>query len=154
MEKFYAGFWVRLFAGLLDLIFLTPLCLIIIYIFGDSSFSSFNFSNSSQSFSYAAAETQSKFIDYIIYGISVLYMAYFLASKKQATLGKRIMGIYVANSDGSKLSVAKSIARAGATLVTAATLGFGFFIVIFTKEKISLHDFLCDTRVFHGRKNG
>jgi uncharacterized RDD family membrane protein YckC len=46
----------------------------------------------------------------------------------------------------------KALARALASLLTAATLGLGFLMVIFTKEKIALHDLICGTRVFHGKK--
>ncbi len=153
VEKFYAGFWVRLFAGLLDCIFLMPLCLLTIYFSGNSDFESLIIQNNTQSLEYLGATTHNSFSNLITYGISIAYVTYFLTNKKQATFGKRIMGIYVGNRDGSKLSFAKAMARAAASILTATTIGLGFIIVIFTKEKISLHDFLCSTRVFHGKKN-
>ena len=153
VEKFYAGFWVRLFAGMLDCFFLLPICLILLYVFGNGEFESLKIENSSQSFEYLGASAHSSFNNLITYGVGIAYAAYFLSSKKQATFGKRIMGIYVGNRDGSQLSKAKAVARAAAAILTATTLGLGFLIVIFTKEKISLHDFLCSTRVFHGKKN-
>lgn len=153
-EKFYAGFWVRFFAGLLDIIFLMPLFVILIYAFGTNQYQTIEINDNLQSYSYFGASTISRFDDFIGYFLSVAYIAYFLSGKKQATLGKRVMGIYVGNRDGSKLSTLKALARAFTSLLTAATLGLGFIIVIFTKEKISLHDFICNTRVFHGKKNG
>jgi uncharacterized RDD family membrane protein YckC len=62
------------------------------------------------------------------------------------------MGIYVGNRDGSKLSAAKAIARALARYLSAATLGIGYLPIIFTTEKTALHDLICNTRVFHGKK--
>ena len=62
------------------------------------------------------------------------------------------MGIYVGNRDGSRLSWQKSLMRALASMLTSATLGLGFLLVIFTKEKTALHDIICNTRVFHGKK--
>lgn len=151
-EKLFAGFWVRLFAGFLDLLFITPIAFVIIYYSGISDFQSFGFSNSFYNYKDFAVSTSNRFANYIAHGISIIYLTYFVSTKSQATLGKRIMGIYVANRDGSKLTWQKSLARALVSMLTSATLGLGFLVVIFTKEKISLHDFICNTRVFHGKK--
>ena len=153
MEKMYAGFWVRLFAGLLDLVFLTPVIAILVYTSGISNYQAFGIGDSQQSFSQIIASTHNDFADLIGYAVSIFYVTYFLSGKTQATFGKRLMGIYVAKSDGTRLTKSRAMARSGSALLTSATLGLGFFIVIFSKEKISLHDFICDTRVFHGRKN-
>ncbi len=156
-EKFYAGFFVRLFAGFLDLIFLAPIFLVAIYLIGSGEYDSIRLGDATQNFfaaSFFASTMNPTLVDLITYTISIAYIVTLLTSKQQATFGKRIMGIYVGNPDGSKLSKLKAVARAAASLLTAATCGLGFFIVIFTKEKISLHDFICNTRVFHGKKNG
>lgn len=150
-EKIYAGFWVRLFAGFLDLIFLaTPIFLISLLI-GDSSYELIKVGDDFSSFSFDSYGNLHS-IDLLLYIVSVIYISYFLTSKKQATIGKRLMGIYVGNPDGSKLCKSRAIARAFASIITSLTLGLGFIAVIFNKEKISLHDFMCNTRVFHGRK--
>jgi uncharacterized RDD family membrane protein YckC len=151
-EKFYAGFWVRLFAGLLDIVFLAPILFILVYFSGNHHLETIKISDHFHHYSYLGASSESKFIDLITYAVSIAYLGYFISSKKQATFGKRVMGIYVGNRDGSKLSGAKSFARAFASMITSATLGLGFFLVIFTKEKTALHDLLCNTRVFHGKK--
>jgi uncharacterized RDD family membrane protein YckC len=150
-KKFYAGFWVRLFAGLLDILFLLPPVFLIGYFLSDSSYEIINIGENFKSYS-AGTSGDLHMIDLVCYAISIIYITYFLASNKQATIGKRMMGIYVGNLDGSKLSRARAIFRAAASMITSATLGIGFIIVIFTKEKIALHDFLCNTRVFHGKK--
>jgi uncharacterized RDD family membrane protein YckC len=151
-EKFYAGFWVRFFAGLLDVAFLIPLFVVLIYFFGVSEYQMIKIDEDFHSYSYLGVATKNRAVDFVSYGISIAYLAYFLATKKQATLGKRLMGIYVGNRDGSKLSPLKSLARALASILTAFTLGLGFLPVIFTKEKTALHDLICNTRVFHGQK--
>lgn len=152
MNKHYAGFWVRFFAGFLDLLFITPFILLLIYFTGSSTYQFVSISNSIENFSQARIASSNSVADIVTYLVSIIYIAYFLSGKKQATIGKILMGIYVARSDGSKLTTLRATARALASLLTAATLGLGFIAVIFTKEKISLHDFLCDTRVFHGKK--
>lgn len=137
-QPIYAGFWVRVFAGLLDVAFLLPIFVILFFFFEIDDFQSIS--------------SKSRHFDYITYAVSIAYAAYFLSSKKQATFGKRIMRIYVGNRDGSKLSAAKAIARAFAGLLSAATLGIGYLPIIFTAEKTALHDLICNTRVFHGKK--
>jgi uncharacterized RDD family membrane protein YckC len=132
-EKIYAGFIIRLVATILDTIFLLPIALIF-YFFGD------------------AKETLS-LGNLFSYLFSLAYVAYFLGGPYQATPGKRLLGIYVAKSNNEKLTKARAMARAGASLLSFAILGLGFITIIFTKEKVALHDFICNTRVFYGRKN-
>jgi uncharacterized RDD family membrane protein YckC len=134
MTKIYAGFWIRFFAGILDLALLAPFAITLFYLGKNPQMA-------------GAAHFMS-------YTISIAYVAYFLSGKKQATFGKRLMGIYVARSDGSKLTTSRAISRAASSILTSLTLGLGFIVVVFNKEKISLHDFLCDTRVFYGKRNG
>ncbi len=149
----YAGFWVRFFAGLLDIIFLAPVLVILVYTSGINEYQMFKIEDSFHSYSAFGASSKNRFIDFISYGLSIAYLGYFLSSKKQATFGKRLMGIYVGNRDGSRLTPLKSLGRALSSLLTSATLGIGFLPVIFTKEKTALHDLICDTRVFHGKKS-
>ncbi len=153
-EKFYAGFFVRVFAALLDLAFLTPIVAIFLYIFGiNGNYEMLKIKDVMHGYVYSKTEfTTLLHSDLITYGVSIFYLTYFVAKKGQATFGKKLMGIYVGNPDGSKLSAGKSLARALASLLTAATIGIGFLLVIFTKEKTALHDLICNTRVFHGKK--
>jgi len=152
-EKFYAGFWVRVFAALLDIAFLTPILAVLLYTFGMQDVETLKINDVLHGYVYTSTEFKTLLNgDLITYGLSIAYLTYFVAKKGQATFGKKLMGIYVGNPDGSKLSTLKSLARALASLLTAVTLGLGFLLVIFTKEKTALHDLICNTRVFHGRK--
>ncbi len=151
-EKNYAGFWIRIFAGILDIAFLIPPFVILAFCFGNNEFQSANIHNNSHQFSAFSASTSGQFLDFLSYVLTIAYVGYFLTSKKQATIGKRLLGIYVGNCDGSKLTITKSFFRAIASLLTSATLGMGFLPVIFTKEKTALHDLICKTRVFYGKK--
>lgn len=153
-KKNYAGFWVRFFAGFLDCVFLAIPLAILFFATGFDDYQSFDFKNGSFSYSsfQASSSSNSQIANLICYGVNIAYIVYFLTNKHQATIGKRLLGIYVGNLDGSKLSKEKAICRALAAILTAMTAGLGFVVVIFTKEKISLHDFICGTRVFHGKK--
>jgi uncharacterized RDD family membrane protein YckC len=149
----YAGFWVRLFAGILDLAFLAPIFLLLVYLVGPSDYQMIKIDQPSFHYSEIAASSQNKFIDYIGWGLSIVYITYFLSRKGQATIGKKLLGIYVGNPDGSQLTVGRSCARAAASILTSMTLGLGFVMLVFTKEKTALHDLICKTRVFHGKKS-
>ena len=116
----YAGFWVRLLAGFIDLIFMVPITLVIIYFLGG------DLSNYDHNFGIDKSKS-----DLASYVVSIAYLTYFLSKKSQATIGKRILNIYVGNVDGSKLTWQKSLMRALAAMVTAMTLGLGFLLVIF-----------------------
>ncbi len=150
--KRYAGFWVRFFAGVLDIALMMPLLVAALYLFGVTD--AIKITDDFGNYSYLSVSSDNQFVDIALYAISIAYLAYFIAGKKQATLGKRWMGIYVGNVDGSKLSWKKSLARALASILTALTCGLGFIMMIFTKEKTALHDLICGTRVFHGTKHG
>lgn len=153
MKKEYAGFWVRSFAGFLDITFLILPFLLVFYFVGDVKISSFENVNNWQSYSSVILETNGDNANLILQLLSVIYITYFLSSKRQATLGKIMLGIYVGRPDGSRLTPLRSVCRGFASLITSATLGLGFLLVIFTKEKTALHDLICDTRVFHGKKS-
>ena len=152
-EKHYAGFWVRLFAGILDIAFLAPVFIILVYLLAPADYKMMKIDQPSFHYSEFAASTHSSIVDYIGYALSIAYVTYFLSRKGQATIGKKILGIYVGNPDGSQLTVGRSSARALASILTSMTLGLGFIMLVFTKEKTALHDLICKTRVFHGKKS-
>jgi len=82
--------------------------------------------------------------------INVTALFYFIlleSSFLQGTLGKTIMKIKVVNSDGNRLSLFNSVGRFFGKLLSVLTLGIGFFMMLFTKNKQSLHDKLANTYV-------
>jgi uncharacterized RDD family membrane protein YckC len=149
----YAGFWIRFLAAILDSIFLLPIILIVAYFFGHDQV---NINSINVNASHITTALNSVSInnteDHLAFFVAIIYSALLVSSGKQATWGKRIVGIYVANEDGSKLSTLKAAMRYLATLLSACTFGIGFILIAFNKEKAALHDFICKTRVFYGRK--
>jgi uncharacterized RDD family membrane protein YckC len=74
------------------------------------------------------------------------------------TIGKKITGIRIAKVNGEKLGLGTMILRlVVAALVYGITLGIGIivsmFMVIFRKDKRSLHDFIAGTYVTYERPN-
>ena len=77
-EKEYGGFWIRFFAGFLDLIFLLPIFTILVYYFGFDNFQSFQISDESFSYSSFSALEEGKSVEIIMDVLSVIYLSYFI----------------------------------------------------------------------------
>jgi uncharacterized RDD family membrane protein YckC len=149
--QIYAGFWVRLSAALLDMLITAPIIWAAFHIIG------FDFTHlptmQQMMVGIKPDETpEKKIADFVSWIISITYSVYFITSKHQATPGKRIMNIYIATKDGKKLSVNRCFARFFASILSGLLLGIGFLMIAFTKEKTALHDLICNTRVFYGKK--
>lgn len=84
--------------------------------------------------------------------IAILYWTLFESSKLQATPGKYLLNMKIINKDGTKISFLKSFSR---LLLYLMIIIFGFgivgiinlFCIIFTKQKTSIPDMVCNTRV-------
>ena len=63
------------------------------------------------------------------------------------TPGKLALGLRVVTADGAKLTLARSIARYFASLISSGTIGIGYLIAAFDDQRRTLHDRICDTRV-------
>lgn len=151
-RKNFAGFRIRLAAGIIDIAILLPFLAALTYLIGSEGYELIKVDD--DFFGYLPQDNPStvRMIDYIFYFISLGYLTYFISRKGQATIGKKITGIYVGNLDGSRLSLAKSLFRALVSILTVVTFGLGFLLVIFTSEKTALHDLICQTRVFKKRR--
>jgi resuscitation-promoting factor RpfA len=64
-----------------------------------------------------------------------------------ATLGKRLVGIRVVGPDGAPPSPARSAIRSFLAVLSAAFLGLGFLLALFTRTGRALHDLLARTWV-------
>ncbi|MFT6332121.1 MAG: putative RDD family membrane protein YckC [Lentimonas sp.] len=147
-NQIYAGLWVRAKASLIDSIVTLPFILVMLYIVGiDLSQISEMFEKIMQE-ELPADDTTKRVFDFISYIIAISYSVHFVRSKSQATIGKRMMKIYIGDVDGKKLSLNRSLAR----VVTTIILPFGILMAAFTEEKTALHDVICKTRVFYGNK--
>jgi uncharacterized RDD family membrane protein YckC len=66
-----------------------------------------------------------------------------------ATIGKMACGIRVVMPDGQKVSYLRAFARFLAKQVSLFTLGIGYILAAFDKQKRGLHDLICNTRVVY-----
>lgn len=150
----YAGFWIRVLATLIDMMVTAPFFIAIIYLLGQNDYTLIKIDDDFQSYMETVnASTSNRISDIMSWIISISYSVFFISSKKQATIGKRTCGIYVATKDGHKLSKLRAIARFFASILSFVTCGIGFIMIAFTSEKTALHDIICKTRVFRGKIN-
>jgi len=82
--------------------------------------------------------------------LSLAYDVYFLTTKG-ATPGKMALGLKVTRADGGPISAGLAIGRYFAKLLSSLTFCIGFIIAGFDREKRSLHDHICGTRVIYTR---
>src|SRR5206468_8762091 len=76
-----------------------------------------------------------------------LYQVMMLSSRRQATLGKLALGIFVTDHRGDRLHFGWATARHFAKVLSYLTLGIGFFIQRFTRNRQTLHDLIVSSVV-------
>lgn len=133
-KNFYAGFWVRFVAYLIDMIVIYAVASLL------NTFS-FGLLNKRLDFPILGEESLSYVIVMFTYFIA---MTYFFSQ----TLGKMIMKIKVETNKGDKLSLADVVYRELiGRLLTIFLAYFPYIPVAFTNKRKGLHDFIADTVV-------
>lgn len=140
MQRRFAGFWIRFLAYLVDgLVFSVAAAILTAVLavpFG-------GLEAASQGSDRGAA------LGFLPSLVTTLTSAWFLSSAWQATPGKRLCGLAVIRSDGSRLSFLRALGRSFAEILSALFLMLGFLMIGWTREKTGLHDLICDTRVVY-----
>jgi uncharacterized RDD family membrane protein YckC len=83
--------------------------------------------------------------------IAWLYATLQLASKRQATLGMRAVGIFRTGLYGERLSFARASLWYAYRVLSYAGFGLGFFIQPFTSKRQTFHDRMAKTVVLRRR---
>lgn len=81
------------------------------------------------------------------YVVAALYYALQECSARQATLGKRAVGIKVCDEAGRRLRFGQAFGRWFAALLSYVTFLVGFVLAAFTRRKQALHDMVAETLV-------
>ncbi len=132
----YAGFWRRAAATLIDTI---PLA-IMSWIVGSATHT--------PSMYWWDVEDASDLRGFLFGAlIGWLYFALAESSRTQATLGKMIIGLYVTDDEGRRLSLKRATGRHFGKYLSGAILGIGFLMAGFTEKKQGLHDIMAKTLV-------
>ncbi|WP_228548256.1 RDD family protein [Sporosarcina obsidiansis] len=136
----YAGFWVRLWAFLIDLLLVTSIS----GIFVKPIFRLLDVAIS-KPFAFL-------FSPYKVAAL-LLLLLYFILMTKWAgqTVGKMILGIRVVKLNGQKLDWSTVLFREGIGRFISQMLWIPYLLVLFTPQKSALHDLFADTTVIHER---
>ena len=119
----YAGFWLRLGAGIIDGVALGLIGWIIIHVFGSAII-------------YVVAEIV----------IEVAYFVGFWVWRGQ-TPGKMMVGIKIIRTDSSPITLSYAFFRYLGYIVSVLTLFVGFIWIAFDSRKQGIHDKIADTYV-------
>lgn len=92
-------------------------------------------------------EPDKAIITIILLFIPWLYWAVMESSSKQATLGKKVLGVIVTDMKGNRISFGKATARYWAKSISALILFIGFIMAGFSVKKQALHDMIAGTFV-------
>ena len=151
----YAGFWLRLVAHLVDqfiigfatLILLVPLFFLM---GGVALFSSLR-RDVGETPDPAQIGALLSFI-FVLAGVGLLgqwlYFAYLESGEKQGTWGKQILGLYVTDLAGYRVTFARASGRFFAKLISGLIpLGIGYIMAGFTERKQALHDMIASCLV-------
>ncbi|PLR81410.1 hypothetical protein CVD25_20410 [Bacillus canaveralius] len=157
-KKQYGGFWIRFAASLIDSIVVgIPMAILIIII----GFMLFNSTGAIDAMMTDSAYMEQELTDeeaiallgtYLVSVVvslivSTLYFAGLHASKWQATVGKKLLGLKVTDLNGNRISFWRSLGRYLAMMFLSSILLIGYIIAAFTEKKQSLHDLIAGTVV-------
>jgi uncharacterized RDD family membrane protein YckC len=150
----YAGFWVRFAAYLIDgLILGIPfgiVAIVLIFMFGG-----FGMMLHRQPVEPGAAMALAAPI-FLVFLLAMffflilqwLYFAGMESSERQATFGKSVMALRVANVEGMPISFGHATGRFFAKIVSGMIpFAIGYIMAAFTEKKQALHDFIAGTLV-------
>ncbi|ANB55781.1 RDD family protein [Anoxybacillus sp. B7M1] len=133
----YAGFWMRFWAYLFDLLIIGSINRLIVYPFFQ--------------WLHLSSEETSMFSP-IAVATAVTFYAYFVLMTKyfQQTLGKMVFGLKVVNLNDRPLTWLTVLFReVVGKFISKFILFIGFLFVAFSKKKQGLHDQIADTTVIH-----
>jgi uncharacterized RDD family membrane protein YckC len=139
----YAGFWMRLLAYVLDVLFI---CLIAIVL-------SISIRGVLLAFQVDVGQPKAVAGLVLLFDLvmAIIYYVIFPSGAWQATPGKRICGIHIIRVSGERVSGGLAFGRWLSYFLSSLTLCIGFMMIGWNKEKKGLHDIVCGTRVIYGR---
>jgi uncharacterized RDD family membrane protein YckC len=90
----------------------------------------------------------------MVYAFMIMYLVAYLlygplmeSSRRQATLGKKALGIVVTDVDVKRISFARAAGRNLGKIISGMIYGVGFIMIAFTKKNPGLHDMMASCLV-------
>lgn len=87
----------------------------------------------------------------LVFLTKLIYGAFAESTKKQATLGKRLLSIKVSNLEGSRVSFSRSLWRNLTKFFSVLPVFFGYFYSFLNKKNQCWHDIAASTLVIKDR---
>lgn len=137
--EFYASFWKRLAALILDFLVLIPGYFIVLMMYAKTMGIQISLSEALK-LTYPTAAFIGAFLSW-------LYYAILESSEKRGTIGKIVLGIEVVDLQGNRISFARATGRYLGKLVSLSTFYVGYIMCAFTKRKQTLHDMMASCLV-------
>ena len=152
IELPYASFLSRLLAFIIDYLFITLILSILISIFMPAGFAIEGPEVVEYNEEYVRDLTEAAGPFMIVFYIAWwLYNAILHASRWQATLGKRAVGIIVTDLEGNRISFGKATIRFAGKLISTFIFFLGYLTAAFTSRRQALHDMIGGTVVLKYR---
>lgn len=147
---YFAGFWIRVAAYLIDIIILVVVMSIIQGITGINMGMSYS-AQINEAITTGGSTGASPIGQLIGLIIGIAYFAGLESSEWQATVGKKALGLVVTDTGGNRINFLRALGRYFAKILSGIILLIGYIMVAFTQKKQGLHDMLASTLVIKGK---
>ena len=135
----YAGFWIRFWAMMVDVLIFMPLWILqaVFQKIADRA---------------ESLQASTSVLILTIAGIVIqwLYFALFESGGWQATFGKRLMGLRVSDLSGNRISFGRASGRYFSKFISSIIFCIGYIMAGLTDKKQGLHDKIAGTLVLRG----
>jgi uncharacterized RDD family membrane protein YckC len=145
---YYAGFWIRFVAWLIDGIILMVVGSIVQFaLLGSLTTIRQPPRGASPEAAFGAMMGMVGLVFLLDAVIGCSYESFFVSSGLCATPGKLALELKVVRPNGARLGLGRAAGRYFAKRLNLLTAGIGYILAGFDSEKRGLHDMICDTRV-------
>lgn len=131
-EAYFAGFWRRAFAQIIDGIILLFVSSVIVILLPENIVQ----------IEFEGAKNATEAISALL---AIIFTPLFESSKLQATPGKTALGIKITDTQGNRISFLRALARFIVETLFSTILLFGYLLMLFTPKKQTFHDIICHT---------
>lgn len=148
---YYAGFWKRLVAIIIDNAIIAVVIKVLAIIGIVDAISLANGTAFLSEHEISNLVRAQAFSTPILVVLSWLYFSLMESSIWQATLGKKIMGIIVTDEFGDRITFSRATGRHFSKYISGFIFSIGFIMAAFTSKKQALHDKISHCLVISNR---
>jgi uncharacterized RDD family membrane protein YckC len=147
----YAGFWIRVVAGVIDYLLMFAASFPVKLLFGSVA-TSIGLGAEMAMHDTLVMRRIVRLV--VVVALVFAYRAGMESSSFQATLGKLAVRLKVTDLEGKRITFARATSRYFAKWLSALALGLGYLMVAFDEEKQGLHDRIARTLVLYRDRIG